>query len=120
MINKIQSNNKITFKAWINVSGNSNILSKKDMKKIKEIAQKVGDERDLIDVYISKIERLRDNSWSEMRTRFTVTETVRDTYMRAIVNSEHFVKKLETINNKDYTIGAEIIEWLKTLPVYEK
>ena len=59
MINKIQSNNKVTFKAWINVSGNSNILSKKDLKKWREEAKSLpGDLNEntsrLYDEYLKK------------------------------------------------------------------
>lgn len=120
-VDKIQTHNNYSpaFKAWIKLDGATELLSEKCTKKIINSAAKVGDANDMIDIYISRNKELRDNSWSEMRCRFTVQEYIRKTYMSAIINAEHFVKGFETKGDNDCEIGANILKWLETLPRYE-
>ena len=120
-VNKIQTHNNHSpaFKAWLKLDGAKNLLSDKCTKEIMNSAAEVGDVNDMISIYISKSKQLRDNSWSEIRHRFTVQEYIRETYMSAIINAEHFVKSFETKGDNDCEIGSNILEWLKTLPRYE-
>ena len=68
---------------------------------------------ELIQLCVDFINRaLCDNSYSKMKTKFTVPESVWETYMSTIVNSEHFVKKLKIITNKE-TSNAPINILLK-------
>lgn len=120
MLNRIQSNtNQPSFKAWLDLRGATELISKKCTREIREAAEKIGDPNDMIDIHISKDTFVRDNSWSEMRCRFTVPESVRSTYMNAIINGEHFNKGFETKDSLSSIIGTEILKWLEKLPRYE-
>lgn len=118
-VDKVQTHNNHSpaFKAWLKLDGAKNLLSEKCTKEIINSVAEVGDANDMIDIYISKNKELRDNSWSEMRCRFTVQECVRETFMSAIINAEHFVESFET--KDDCVIGYYILKWLKTLPRYK-
>lgn len=120
MISKIQgSNTQPSFKAWLNLEGATELLSKKCTKEIINSAETVGDAKDIINIHISDT-YMRNNSWSEMGNRFTVKEPVRETYMNAIVNSEHFSEGFETKEELSrYEIGANILKWLEKLPRYK-
>lgn len=121
MINRVQANtNQPSFRAWLELSGNKKLLSKECIKKIRSSVEEIGDPNDMVKIHISNT-YTRDNSWSEMRNRFTVPETVRTTYMNAIVNGEHFNNGVETKEDilNGVEIGTHILSWLEKLPRYK-